>query len=94
VKKSPKKSPKKTSKKKGTTIESGSDSDKADEKLVIALDFGTTFSGTAFCFPNQTDPKVASVIDWPDGESASKIHSIISYDPNNDSKFTWDASVN
>lgn len=70
------------------------DPEKTDEKLVIALDFGTTFSGIAFCFPNQADPKVASVMDWPGDESAPKINTLISYDPKDSSKFTWGASVN
>lgn len=35
------------------------------EKLVIALDFGTTFSGIAFCFASHRDPKVVSILDWP-----------------------------
>jgi len=65
-----------------------------DEKLVIALDFGTTFSGIAFCFPNQQDTKVASIIDWPGGESAPKIHTLISYDAKDSKKFSWGASVN
>ncbi|GJN78794.1 hypothetical protein PLIIFM63780_002303 [Purpureocillium lilacinum] len=28
-----------------------------DEKLIIALDFGTTYSGVSYCFANQRDPK-------------------------------------
>ena len=39
----------------------------SDEKLIIALDFGTTFSGIAFCFANQRDSKVAAIVDWPGG---------------------------
>lgn len=37
----------------------------SDEKLIIALDFGTTFSGIAYCFANQRDAKVATIVDWP-----------------------------
>jgi hypothetical protein len=37
----------------------------ADEKLIIALDFGTTFSGIAYCFVNQRDAKVVAIMDWP-----------------------------
>jgi hypothetical protein len=37
----------------------------SDEKLIIALDFGTTFSGIAYCFANQRDTKVAAIVDWP-----------------------------
>ncbi|KAK0648651.1 putative hsp70 protein [Cercophora newfieldiana] len=66
----------------------------ADEQLIIALDFGTTFSGIAFCFPNQQDTKVASIVDWPGGESAPKIQTLISYDAKDTNKFSWGASVN
>lgn len=37
----------------------------AEERLIIALDFGTTFSGIAYCFPNQGNSKVATVVNWP-----------------------------
>ena len=37
----------------------------ADEKLIIALDFGTTFSGISYCFVNQKDAKVVAIMDWP-----------------------------
>ena len=47
--------------------------DEEGEKLVIALDFGTTFSGIAFCFASHRDPKVVSILDWP-GEFTSNRH--------------------
>lgn len=37
----------------------------SDQKLIIALDFGTTFSGIAYCFANQRDPKVVTIENWP-----------------------------
>lgn len=37
----------------------------SDEKLIIALDFGTTFSGIAYCFANQRDANVVTIVDWP-----------------------------
>lgn len=37
----------------------------SDEKLIIALDFGTTFSGIAYCFANQREAKVMTIQDWP-----------------------------
>lgn len=37
----------------------------SDQKLIIALDFGTTFSGIAYCFANQRDPKVFTIDYWP-----------------------------
>lgn len=36
-----------------------------DEILIIALDFGTTYSGVAYCFANKRDPKPAAILDWP-----------------------------
>ncbi|KAK4450231.1 hypothetical protein QBC34DRAFT_484501 [Podospora aff. communis PSN243] len=55
----------------------------SQEQLVIALDFGTTFSGIAYCFPNQNDT-----------QSAPKINTLISYDANGAKFFSWGASVN
>ncbi len=69
----------------------------ASERLVISLDFGTTFSGIAFCFPEQREAKAVAILDWPgaEGESAPKIPTLINYyDPNDSSKFSWGASVN
>lgn len=43
----------------------GPDSFEAEERVIIALDFGTTFSGIAYCFPNQHNAKVATVVNWP-----------------------------
>lgn len=37
----------------------------AEERVIIALDFGTTFSGIAYCFPNKGNSKVATVVNWP-----------------------------
>ncbi len=68
----------------------------SEEKLVISLDFGTTFSGIAFCFPNQREAKAVAIVDWPgtEGESAPKIPTLINYDPKDKRKFNWGASVN
>ncbi|KAK4183350.1 hypothetical protein QBC35DRAFT_467376 [Podospora australis] len=67
----------------------------SDEKLIIALDFGTTFSGIAYCFANQRDTKVAAIVDWPgaEGESAPTIPTLINYDRSDKKKFAWGASV-
>lgn len=48
----------------------------SEERLIIALDFGTTFSGIAYCFPNQANAKVAAVDSWPGSSPFS--HDIIS----------------
>jgi len=35
------------------------------ERIVIALDFGTTYSGVAYCFCNSgKKPDVRPVVDW------------------------------
>lgn len=40
--------------------------DLADDRLVISLDFGTTFSGVAYAFniPGKKSD-VVSILDWP-----------------------------
>jgi hypothetical protein len=37
----------------------------SDDQLVVALDFGTTFSGIAYAFANAEKPDVVSIMDWP-----------------------------
>jgi hypothetical protein len=38
----------------------------SEDRLVIALDFGTTFSGVAYAFANpQKKPDLISIMDWP-----------------------------
>ena len=68
----------------------------SDEKLIIALDFGTTFSGIAYCFANQRDTKIVAILDWPgaEGESAPKIPTLINYGNADGAEFAWGASVN
>jgi hypothetical protein len=39
--------------------------DSTDDKLIIALDFGTTYSGIAYCFTNQRDSTPISIKNWP-----------------------------
>jgi hypothetical protein len=36
-----------------------------EDQLVIALDFGTTFSGIAYAFTNAEKPDLVSITDWP-----------------------------
>ncbi|KAG6014764.1 hypothetical protein E4U54_004867 [Claviceps lovelessii] len=66
-----------------------------EEKLIIALDFGTTYSGVAFCFANQTDAKPIAIMNWPGnhGISAPKIPTIIEYSKEANKGFRWGASV-
>lgn len=37
----------------------------SEDQLVIALDFGTTFSGIAYAFAKGGKPDLVSVLDWP-----------------------------
>lgn len=67
----------------------------SDEQLIIALDFGTTFSGIAYTFTGQgkADPK--SVTDWPgtEGQNPPKTPTLIDYDTNDKRSFTWGSKV-
>lgn len=47
----------------------------AEETLIIALDFGTTFSGISYCFPNQHNSRVATVVNWPGKRLTSNFNS-------------------
>ncbi|MCJ1377667.1 hypothetical protein MMC17_000763 [Xylographa soralifera] len=37
----------------------------AEDQLIIGLDFGTTFSGVAYAFPNSNELDLVSILDWP-----------------------------
>ena len=37
----------------------------SEDKIVIGLDFGTTFSGIAYAFANEKKPELVSIMDWP-----------------------------
>ncbi|KAH7304629.1 putative heat shock 70 kDa protein 12A [Rhexocercosporidium sp. MPI-PUGE-AT-0058] len=67
----------------------------SDDQLIIAVDFGTTYSGVAFTFMgagNQTEPINVEV--WPDeNRTAPKTPTLILYDKQDKKKFTWGASV-
>ncbi|EXK29750.1 hypothetical protein FOXG_11731 [Fusarium oxysporum f. sp. lycopersici 4287] len=68
----------------------------SEDKLIIALDFGTTYSGIAYCFTNQRDCTPVSIKNWPGAESpdAPKIPTLIKYDKGNPNLFTWGAALN
>lgn len=38
----------------------------SEEKLIIALNFGTAFSGISYSFANQRDTKIATIVDCED----------------------------
>ncbi|EHK20682.1 uncharacterized protein TRIVIDRAFT_69382 [Trichoderma virens Gv29-8] len=65
-----------------------------DDRLIIALDFGTTFSGITYCFTNERDSSPTSIEYWPgsDGAGVPKIPTVIRYD--SPVSFTWGAQVN
>ncbi|POR37011.1 hypothetical protein TPAR_02793 [Tolypocladium paradoxum] len=73
---------------------SGITAPSSQEKLIIALDFGTTYSGVAYCFASQRDPQPSAVVHWPDSEAAPKTPTLISYETGNPSSFKWGASAN
>lgn len=43
---------------------SGLSRSQSKDQIVIALDFGTTFSGIAYAFKKEDKPDVVSVLDW------------------------------
>ncbi|KAH6669961.1 Hsp70 family protein-like protein [Halenospora varia] len=64
----------------------------AQDQLIVALDFGTTFSGIAYAFANgEKKPEVVSIMEWPgsQGLRQPKTPTHICYDPNDKSSYTW-----
>ncbi|KAF5964023.1 Hsp70 chaperone protein [Fusarium bulbicola] len=62
------------------------------DRLIIALDFGTTYSGVAYCFCNPSSkPVVRPVVDWVglEGRTQPKVPTAILYDPRDSTKFKW-----
>ncbi|KAF5686278.1 Hsp70 chaperone protein [Fusarium circinatum] len=63
-----------------------------EDRLIIALDFGTTYSGVAYCFCNPSSkPEVRPVVDWVglEGRTQPKVPTAILYDPRDSTKFKW-----
>ncbi|KAH8657095.1 hypothetical protein BGZ60DRAFT_507739 [Tricladium varicosporioides] len=72
----------------GHTVKPGTGS---QDQLIIALDFGTTYSGIAYAFSNGEDKAdVVSIMEWP-GQvfRQPKTPTLISYDPEDKDLFTW-----
>ncbi|KAI3392445.1 hypothetical protein diail_5689 [Diaporthe ilicicola] len=67
-----------------------------EDRLVISLDFGTTYSGVAYAFhiPGKK-PNVEAIVDWPglEGFRQPKVPTLVSYDKNDPSKFRWGGQV-
>ncbi|KAH7219581.1 hypothetical protein DER44DRAFT_91009 [Fusarium oxysporum] len=66
------------------------------DRIIIALDFGTTYSGVAYCFCNSSEkPDVKPVVDWLglEGRTQPKVPTAILYDPVDSTKFKWGGQV-
>nr|RBQ97628.1 hypothetical protein FVER53263_00133 [Fusarium verticillioides] len=59
------------------------------DRIIIALDFGTTYSGVAYCFASSSDVK--PIVDWLglEGRTQPKVPTVIAYDPDDSSEFKW-----
>src|SRR5579862_6204474 len=59
-----------------------------EDKLIIGLDFGTTFSGIAYIFTSSENPNPISITDWPGnkGRNPPKVPTVISYQKGS---FAW-----
>ncbi|KAL7922154.1 hypothetical protein ACQKWADRAFT_327223 [Trichoderma austrokoningii] len=66
-----------------------------DDRLIIAVDFGTTYSGVAYCFADQRDSSPIPIDNWPgpNGIDVPKIPTVICYDKQDLQKFTWGGNV-
>ncbi len=76
----------------GRGIESFSIADDEDEnKLVIGLDFGTTYSGVAYLFTGTEKPESIAITDWPGvpGANRPKVPTLIRYDNSSERPYTW-----
>lgn len=49
----------------GSKLASMNLSETSAKRLILAIDFGTTYSGVAYCFPEQQDAKPYVVESWP-----------------------------
>lgn len=71
----------------------GDAEDEDEDQLIIAIDFGTTYSKVAFCFANHDDPKPTAIMDWPGsrGISMPKVPTAIKYGSGGDLKWGLEA---
>jgi len=66
----------------------------SDDQLIIALDFGTTFSGIAYVFTGSGESDPHSVTDWPgEDRNPPKTPTLIEYDSQDKRSFIWGAKV-
>ncbi|KAK8123027.1 hsp70 protein [Apiospora sp. TS-2023a] len=73
----------------------GLSNEQSEDRVVIALDFGTTFSGVAYCFNHPgRKPEPQCINDWPglEGCSQPKIPTVVSYGESG-TYFKWGGQV-
>ncbi|KAL7936393.1 hypothetical protein V8C35DRAFT_295382 [Trichoderma chlorosporum] len=65
------------------------------DRLIIALDFGTTYSGIAYAFSNDKIGLPVSIDNWPgeEGRRPVKIPTLVHYDSSDSNKFSWGAKA-
>jgi len=63
----------------------------SDNKLVIGLDFGTTYSGVAYLFTGVEKPEPIVVTEWPGANGANKfkVPTLIRYENPKDHSYQW-----
>jgi molecular chaperone DnaK (HSP70) len=66
------------------------------DQLIIAIDFGTTFSGVAYTFTGQGTAEPRLVNEWPgtEGETRQKTPTLMDYASNDRRSFVWGSKVN
>ncbi|KAI5794262.1 hypothetical protein DFH27DRAFT_127268 [Peziza echinospora] len=65
------------------------------EALIIGIDFGTTFSGVAWCYSG--DPEsIKTIKNWPGGgtQNYDKVQTTLSYNQKDPSRYKWGYEVN
>jgi hypothetical protein len=64
----------------------------SDLRLIIALDYGTTFISIAYASKEQNEPDLEAVMDWP-GPKVPKMASVIDLDVLDRQLFVWELDV-
>ena len=59
------------------------------DKLIIGVDFGTTYSGVAYLFTGVEKPEPIPITEWPGGLNKPKVPTIIRYEKNSPQTFAW-----
>ncbi|CAB5295765.1 unnamed protein product [Rhizophagus irregularis] len=58
-----------------------------DIRVVVAIDFGTTFSG--FAYANRADPEIITNDVWPQQIGSLKTNTVLQYDSNYQNVIKW-----